>query len=306
MNSSLPIRRGARRKQAPKSRRRPVSSTFSAEALQSGLRRLGLGGLLGLLAVGIISAWPLARDWAMVPMSEIEFSGYSGGEFSGGSVYGASEEELLELSLPLMGDSYWELDVEKIKRAVETHPWVREATVSKRWPEKVIVGVDEFSPVARWNNTQLLSMQGHLFAVENIADFSHLPHFSVPWRVTPNRETIQVLVDRYNRYQLELANAGLEISEMNYITPQNVVLTANNGLTLFLGTTDHLRRLSRFAGFVDRLELGYLDKVATIDLRYPDGIAVARRVVEQDVSLKELADRNGRPESVPKAGDAHG
>ncbi len=307
MTARAQARRGAKRKQMPQTETAPLARSFTAPNLLTALRRLGMGGLVAGLAVASISAWPVVRDWASVPMSEIQFSGYSGGEFSGYSDYGASEEELLGLALPLMGESYWELDVEKIKRAVETHPWVREATVSKRWPEKVIVGVDEFMPVARWNDNQLLSMRGHLFAVENIEAFSHLPHFSVPWRAVPSRDTIQLLADRYNDYQRQLAKAGLEITEMNYITPHNVALTVNTGLNLFLGTSDHQQRLQRFVNFVGRLQPGQLQELATVDMRYPDGIAVSSHAARsENVEGYELAGRPLDNADAAVTGDSHG
>lgn len=252
---------------------------FSLGRAKRALAFLGFGGVLASVTLLAIMWMPPVKQFFSIPMTNIEFVGYTGGEFVGANTGGVSEEELLELAIPLIGGSYWQLSVEKIKQAVETHPWVRRATVSKRWPAIVVVGVDEYVPIARWNEQVLMSMTGELFEVSNVTAYSRLPHFKLNWGDSENPEMVRGMVERYNRYQNLLEPLSLQITQMGLRTLDDVWLSTEGGLRIELGSQNHEQRLQRMVQFCLQQGVESLQAWKSIDLRYAKGISVSEKVL---------------------------
>jgi len=66
------------------------------------------------------------------------------------------------------GTTWWRADLGAVERGVEQHPWVRDATVERVWPDTVRVTIDERVPVALLglkDRTYVLDDQGHPFLV---------------------------------------------------------------------------------------------------------------------------------------------
>ena len=269
-------KRGAQRNK-PRGQRTRLSTSEVLARLKQVLSYLGLGGAVAVVALLVITWMPAMKDWWSVPMTDIAFVGYTGGEFIGANSGGVSEEELLELALPLMGGSYWQLSVEQMKHAIESHPWVRRATVSKRWPAKVIVGIDEYVPVARWNEHQLMSMTGELFKVSNVEAYKGLPQFSIRWADHSEAVNVREMVERFNQYQTLLEPLSLEIKQMGLRTMDNVWLDIEGGLRIELGTQDHHKRLQRLIDFCQQQGIEKVRSWQVVDLRYVNGISVREK-----------------------------
>lgn len=280
-------KRGAQRNK-PRAQRKRLSALEVLARFKQVLSYLGMGGAIALVALAAITWMPAVKDWWSVPMTDIAFIGYTGGEFIGANTGGVSEEELLELALPLMGGSYWQLSVEQMKLAIESHPWVRRATVSKRWPAKVIVGIDEYVPVARWNEHQLMSMTGELFKVSNVDAYKDLPQFSIHWADHSEAVKVREMVERFNQYQTLLEPLSLEIKQMGLRTMDNVWLDIEGGLRIELGTQDHHKRLQRLIDFCLQQGVEQIQDWQVVDLRYVNGISVREKSAyvhsEQDIN----------------------
>ncbi len=293
--SNSESKRSVRKRGAERSASQSPQRSYSFRKLYRGSRvllgYLGFGGVLAGLALLVMFSMPPVKQFLTVPVTDIAFEGYTGSEFVSASTGGVSEEELLELALPLMGESYWQLSVEHIKRAVEQHPWVRRATVSKRWPAKVIVGVDEYVPVARWNDRYLMSMTGELFEVANVEVYRDLPHFILGWEDSGNALLVREMVDRYNRYQSLLAPLALQITRMGLRTMDDIWLETENGVRIEMGSQDHEARLQRMVTFCLQQGLESIQSWQSIDLRYAKGISVrkAEDVADSRDSVKLLA-----------------
>lgn len=79
-------------------------------------------------------------------------------EFEGASR--ASEAELRHLASLQNGSTIWSVDLERVAAGVATHPWVRAASARRRFPNAVVVEVEEHAPEA------VLAYQGGLFYVD--------------------------------------------------------------------------------------------------------------------------------------------
>ena len=275
-------KRGAVRQQA-RSARVKLRLADSMRELRRWAGFATFGGVFALLGVFSFYAMPPLMGQLSQPISEIQFNGYTGGEFAGSENSGVSEEELLELAMPFLGGSYWDLSVDGLKQTVETHPWVRRATVAKSWPEKVWVGVDEHVPVARWNQDMLLSMSGEIFQAGSQGRFEGLPVFTVPWIERPSPDVVLKMVDHYNELQLMLSRLSLQIEELYMPTMDNLMLRTQSGQRIFLGTSGHMDRLQRLERVVEELGADRLKELSKIDLRYKSGVAIVENEVAEEM-----------------------
>jgi cell division protein FtsQ len=161
--------------------------------------------------------------------------------------------------------NFFTLDLESVRAAFERLPWVKRATLRRRWPDRLEVVLVEHVPLARWNDRALVDAHGNVFG---LGDDDRLPRFFGP------QGTSKEVAAQYDYFRQALAAI--------HQVPVQVELTARgawrlklaSGLTLELGRTQMDRRLARFVAVYDRT-IGTLDrKVDYVDLRYRNGFAV--------------------------------
>lgn len=106
--------------------------------IRRGLVRLLV--VLGVVALGAITVWVLRSP--MFQVAEVEVRGASRSD-AGALARQAGAAE----GVPLIT-----VDAEQVEAALEEDPWIRSATVSRRWPDSVVVEVSERRPAA-WVRT---------------------------------------------------------------------------------------------------------------------------------------------------------
>jgi cell division protein FtsQ len=213
-----------------------------------------------------------------VPVGELVLTGYTGGH----SAVGASKNELLALVDTQLDRGFWQLDLLQLKANIESHSWVRQAVIRRQWPNQLVIGIDEYVAVARWNKHYLLSATGDVFLPSEIAAFSHLPRLKVAslradQQQRPSRETIKEAVTWFNQFQKPLTYYGLSVVEQAQLDDGDFLLLLSNGLTLVLGADQLTSRFDRFLTLLDGALIEKLDDIEVIDLRYVNGLSVLWR-----------------------------
>ncbi len=108
----------------------------SEDAPQPESRPLGRSVLV-LAALVVLGGIVLARPDRMW-LEHVEFVGAER----------ATPAELRHLSDVRNGTTFWGVDTENAELGVERHPWVRSATATRRWPDTLVIQVEEHTPVA--------------------------------------------------------------------------------------------------------------------------------------------------------------
>lgn len=179
-----------------------------------------------------------------------------------------SRDNIQEMIAPYMNQSFLTLSNEKIQEDFKKNPWVEKINVKKIWPDRVIVQIMERFPVAFWDN-MLLSDKGVLFKPEKMDFFSEIPRFQGP----PHQQK-EVLHIFKKLSKLLLAN-DLFIKELRLRDNQSWELTLSNGVIIKLGKKDIEARLKRFCEVYPKWFATSFERVSSVDLRYPHGIAVS-------------------------------
>ena len=161
--------------------------------------------------------------------------------------------------------NFFTVELDKVRTEFEKLPWVDEARVSRRWPDTLIVELVEHVPLARWNDSKLVSTEGEVF---NAATDATLP------RLSGFEGSGHEVAEAYQRYGEILAPLGVRIEELNLSPRRAWRLKTDSGLEIALGRKDVEPRLQRFAAQYQIISERLGAVPAYVDLRYADGFAV--------------------------------
>lgn len=228
----------------------------AAPAGNKGLVRRALLGTLALagLAGG---AWVAYDTASGQPIRDVRFAG---------DVARVARADLERLAESLRGLPAEDASLVAVRDAARRIPWVREATVRRHYPDTVEIAIEAHAPLARWNETSLVSPAGEVFVAEHDGQ---LPKFSGP------DGTAAEMVREHAALARALEPLGVPLAELKLSARGAWQAILATGLVLELGRTDTAGRIARFAAAWPRMaELDPPPRYA--DLRYPNGFAVRR------------------------------
>jgi len=185
-----------------------------------------------------------------------------------GSFQRVSAEQLRASLSPLITSSFFTIDLQTLRDAASRNSWVSAVQVQKRWPDTVVVKVEEFVPFAHWNRGQLISSRSEAFSVPDADGIQGLP-----WLSGPQDQLGQVLKN-WIKFNDELASAGLEIQQMTLDQRGSWSMVLNNGTRVNLGRDAAWKRLQRLMSGWDALLQGHMAPPRGVDLRYSNGFTV--------------------------------
>ncbi|MDF1582886.1 MAG: FtsQ-type POTRA domain-containing protein [Methyloprofundus sp.] len=227
--------------------------------------RIAVGALIVVVSMLV---WPLLQDM-IKEARPIRHVGVEG-EFQ----Y-ISKEDIQSKIIPLIQDGYFAIDLQEIQQAVMSLPWAEKVQVQRIWPDGVKLKLYEQKPVVRWQTDSLLNVRGEVFKPSNIDEFKFLPALYGP------AEQRQQLLEIMYGLSVSLMDQGLRLTEFRVSNRQSWLLAMENGMTVQLGRFEPLNKLTLLlkAFVVSGSEL--VNKMAYVDMRYPNGYAVRWRENEQ-------------------------
>ncbi len=232
-------------------------------------RQVQIRVFMGVLIVVIsILAWPLLQNMIREtwPIRHVGVEG----EFQ----Y-ISKEGIQSKIMPLIRDGYFAIDLQEIQQAVMSLPWAEKVQVQRIWPDGVKLRLYEQRPVVRWQEDSLLNIHGEVFKPLNIDEFKFLPVLYGP------AEQRQQLLEIMYGLRVNLMDQGLRLTEFRVSNRQSWLLAMGNGMTVQLGRFEPLNKLTLLLKAFVVLGNELVDKIAYVDMRYPNGYAVRWRTNEQ-------------------------
>lgn len=212
--------------------------------------------VMSLLIYGAVSTYQWLQDAQRLPIQDIMISGQTA----------FTDIESLENEIRTQqAGSFFAIDVNDVHRLVENHPWVYQASVRKRWPSSLYIHITEQQPVALWNDDLMLNQYADSFE-GNRSDLV-LPSLFGPGG------SEQTALEGYDNMRALLRASNLQIEQLILSERFAWTLQLKNGITLYLGREDYIKRLQRF---IDVYGLLKEEKKAInyVDLRYDTGLAV--------------------------------
>ncbi|MCX7175648.1 MAG: cell division protein FtsQ/DivIB [Proteobacteria bacterium] len=189
--------------------------------------------------------------------------------------------------------NFFTVNLDNVRSAFEKLPWVRKASVRRRWPDGIELTIEEHVAVARWRGSdseaRLVNSHGELFTASLSDGQTALPLFGGP------EGSAAVMLARYREFAELLASLGRS-SRVVTLSPRLAwQLRLDDGLTLELGRdqTKHPlhERLQRFTGIYAEVRARAKASINTIDMRYPNGFALrlgrTEALARQDMPITE-------------------
>jgi cell division protein FtsQ len=223
--------------------------------------RPALGVLALMFGLGVM-AWGLVVSFDR-PIGKVEV---------GGQFQRVAPLQIEEVVTPFRGSGFLSIDLDALRAAVESIPWVDRARVERKWPNGVRVFITEHVAGARWGESGLMNTRGELF----LNDAKHIPP-ELPQLIGPQGTEGQVArlyLETYPR----LLGVGMRLSRVELDARGAWQLTLANGVIVRLGRQDVPARLERFISVASPVVAARAAEVNYVDLRYSNGFSVGWNV----------------------------
>ncbi len=242
--------------------------------------------------MAVVYAGLLVRDIefpVVLPVTEVQVKG---------KLNFIDKEEIKVLVKKKLSGGYFTVDLTTIRENLLHKPWVKNASLRRKWPASLTVFIEEQVPVAYWNDDAYLSENGDVFKPENIDTKLNLPNLNGPagqhdnvWKFMNilyketamlNYEVVRLNLDDRRAWQLVIVEtADLDTVDLATIDLEPVG-SESTEIKIKLGRFDTEKRLQRFVHILPALTIGqgikksdYAEsKIKVIDMRYPNGFAV--------------------------------
>jgi cell division protein FtsQ len=215
--------------------------------------------LVALTASGLWG-WFLVSDTNVLPIKSVVIQGTSE----------RIDQQAVKrvLLIALKQNNFLTIKTDQVREQLLQIPWVGAAVVSREWPAKLVVRLDEQKVIARWNTEYLIGVDGSIIPMKVEQDYSHLPV------LMGSEGQHQFVWKHYNQMNQALVSTGMKMAGLSLNSRHAWQAQLNNGVVLMLGRTDPLAKIHRAAKLYTKVIGSRGDEVEYVDLRYSNAIAV--------------------------------
>ena len=182
-----------------------------------------------------------------------------------------SEQVHLIANKYLIGN-FFAVNLKITQNAFKKLPWVRDVSVRRKWPDKLLVNIEEHKVIARWGNLGLINNYGEIF---NAAYQEDLPLF------IGDDEFATDITKKYFEINEILSKELMQIGTITLSDRLSwEIITANN-LRIILGKENILERLKLFISYYQDVLYKVKKRIDYVDLRYKNGFSV--KVIDENL-----------------------
>ena len=242
------------RKQAKRRKPKQKTKRFELPSIRFGAVATPLIAVLVVFASYHVSGSLLDR-----PIQSVEISGPFQ-RVTALQIEGAISEEL--------DAGFLGADLGRMQSLLQELPWIDQATVARRWPSRIVIGVSEQSPAAVWGERGLMNIRGELFVATAERVPAELPRLSGPEGRSAD------VAKRYLEVREQLIPIGLNLRSVHLDARGSWEMTLQNGVDIRLGRRDVDERASLFIDVVADIISGRAAEIDYVDLRYSNGFTI--------------------------------
>ena len=159
-------------------------------------------------------------------------------------------------------------DLDRMRERIAALPWIDQARVARRWPNRISIMVAEQVPAAIWGERGLLNTRGELF----VTNLRHVPA-ELPRLSGPEGRSADVAT-RYLSVREQLIPIGLDLRRVHVDSRGSWEMTLHNGIEVRLGRRDVAARTELFLDVVADIITGHAADVQYVDMRYGNGFTI--------------------------------
>ncbi len=225
--------------------------------------------LLGVIALcGVAMVWFVRQPMFAIRAISID-----------GDVSRNSVPTIRANAAPNLAGNFLTINLASARRAFESVPWVRKAVVSRVWPNRLAVHLEEHRPVALWAsdsaNEKLVNDHGEVFE----ANTGDVDDDQLPTLEGPDDSSADVLA-MWKQLGPVFAPLNTRVAALTLSARGSWQAQLSNGAVIELGrgsTEDVLARTRVFVASVPDVTAQYHRTLAHADLRHNQGYAVRLR-----------------------------
>lgn len=199
-------------------------------------------------------------------------------------------QAILGLGLP---NTYIGQNVDDIQQEIMQFPWIKQASVRKQWPDRLIVSIEEYKPAFYWNDLFLLDNNGNIFNVPS----DHFVERKLPKLYGPEgkEKTIVKIYYKFDDLSKKLASSRLTLQIKSAVSNERNawqlmikqciagICHENQEIKLILGSENIEQRYLQFIKLLPEIQarIPKDEKIMVADLRYESGISVIKEKTVQ-------------------------
>ncbi len=169
---------------------------------------------------------------------------------------------------PYLKGSLFNINLPAAQNALTNIDWISNVQLQRAWPNKVIVKIQEHTPVARWNTDSYIDAEGNVFSVAYGIDPVSLPSVSGP----PQRA--DAILKKLTELNSLLKVNNIRIKKLEVDDRNTWRLVTDDGVVYLLGGRNIESRLNRFFSAMKTIHAPELKQITSVDLRHSNGFAV--------------------------------
>ena len=270
-----PNRRSQRRGQAQETEPSPrITPRIAAPHQSRPLLRWSVTGILtAALLAGAAWGFITLRDPATLPIRAVKVEGH---------FTHVTAQALQQAVADAATGGFLSVDVDAIRRAALSLPWVHSVVVRRVWPDTLRLTVTEQVAVARWGEVVpgvlaqgLINSGGEVFMPDPASFPPGLPELRGP------AGTGAVVLAQYRAMNPSLTPLGLPIKRLDLDERRAWRVFLDSGMEIVLGREQAAARLQRFINIYPALRSAEPPGIARVDMRYSNGFALQRKINAQ-------------------------
>jgi cell division protein FtsQ len=209
-----------------------------------------------VLAVGVYALYSLMTDAHVAKLDVV------------GTRSSDEAAKVMQYVAPVIKENYFTSDLELIRDKTLELSWVDRVVVSRAWPNAIRVRVMPRQPIARWGTGRLLSDNGVVFSEVGAKNYQHLPLLHGPIHQS------EMMMRRYNEINQLFLPVNLRLKELYLTDRMTWFMQFDSGLRVIVDQDQTMSKLQRLSHLAKTDFKPIWGKVASIDLRYRNGLAI--------------------------------
>ena len=189
----------------------------------------------------------------------------------GGEFNHLKEPELAALVRAQIDGGFLSMNLIHLQTELLSHPWIHQVSVRREWPSTLKVEVVEEVPIARWGQKGFLNRLGDQLAIKENSHLRSLPVLQTEFGKS------QDMIEQYQLISELLIPVDLKLTELQRNAVGAWQVDTTEGVRLILGRGQIVEKMRRLAIVWQSGLVNQKSNIASIDLRYPNGLAVSWR-----------------------------
>ena len=197
---------------------------------------------------------------------------------SSDNVQHVKPKELKKLVIMELNGTALTTDLGPIYKSVLSHPWIKEATVRRIWPNKILINLVEHNIIGVWSDGRFVTQAGKLLQFDKLQSESIRKEKNCfLLKLDGPNETVTAVLDRARMISKKASKVGLQTTGVQLTRQYDWRVFFSNGMKMELGgenlETPLEKRLDNFFNSIAWVRKKIKKDLISVDLRYAQGFA---------------------------------